>query len=318
MYAFVYMSIVNERYIVSGSRGYPALLAPLDDHPRRLFWQGAHPSSFPKPIAVIGTRNMTAYGAYATDYFVRGLVACGFCIVSGLALGVDGRAHEAALKYGGKTIGVLAGGLDQIQPATHIPLARQIVVSGGTLVSEFPCGTPPLKHRFRRRNRIIAGLSLGVLVVEAGERSGTHITAGFAAEYGRSVFAVSGPITSPYADGIKALVNTGAKLVTTVQDILEDLPSEYTTISAEKTTDRNKEQQRLFADTQQETPKARIIEIIQHSAPIDIDAIINQSTLSLSEVQRLVGELELEGIIQRVGGGQYMPHERQNINEKMH
>jgi len=129
---------------------------------------------------------------------------------------------------------------------------------------------------------------------------------------------VSGPITSPYADGIKALVNTGAKLVTTVQDILEDLPSEYTTISAEKTTDRNKEQQSLFADTQQETPKARIIEIIQHSAPIDIDAIINQSTLSLSEVQRLVGELELEGIIQRVGGGQYMPHERQNINEKMH
>ncbi|HAV15326.1 MAG TPA: DNA-protecting protein DprA [Candidatus Pacebacteria bacterium] len=300
------MLVANEWYVASGSREYPALLVPLNDHPRRLFWQGAHPSSFPKPIAVIGTRNMTAYGAYATDYFVRGLIACGFCIVSGLALGVDGRAHEAALKYGGKTIGVLAGGLNQIQPATHIPLAQKIISFGGTLVSEFPRGTPPLKHRFRRRNRIIAGLSLGVLVIEAGERSGTHITAGFAAEYGRSVFAVSGPITSPYADGIKALVNTGAKLVTTVQDILEDLPVEYTTISAEKTADQNREQQRLFTGTQQANPKARIVEIIQQSTLIDIDAIVEQSTLSLSEVQRFVGELELEGIIDRVSGGQYM------------
>ena len=203
--------------------GYPQLLLPLDDRPAKLFFRGSGVQPNDKCIAVVGTRRMTAYGKSATKSFVRDLVLAGFTIVSGLAAGVDGEAHQTALDFEGKTIAIMPSGLDVITPIEHTNLAASIIKAGSTLYSEYNPHQQAAKFHFHVRNRIIAGISMGVLVIEAGERSGTAITVGHAGRYGRPVFAVPGPWTNPYSEGTKAMVNMGAKLVTNIQDILEEL-----------------------------------------------------------------------------------------------
>lgn len=176
-----------------------------------------------KTIAVVGTRRITKYGEEVTKRLVTDLVAHGYTIVSGMAIGVDTTAHRAAIDAGGKTIAVLGSGIDIISPAVNARLYWEIANGHGAVVSEIPPGRTTDKKRFVTRNRIISGLSLGVVVIEGSEHSGTLITANYAAQQGRDVFAVPGPITSPYSRAAGILLKNGAKLVESADDILEEL-----------------------------------------------------------------------------------------------
>ena len=202
---------------------YPALLAELGDAPPLLFVAG-DPALLERPqLAIVGSRRASRPGLECAARFARELAGGGFVVTSGLALGIDGAAHEAALRVGGRTIGVLGSGLHQLYPARHRSLAERMRAEGGALVSELPLDAPPLPANFPRRNRIISGLSLGVLVIEASPSSGSLITARLAAEQGREVFAVPGSIQHPGARGCHQLIRDGASLVETVEDILQQL-----------------------------------------------------------------------------------------------
>ena len=210
------------RSITIEDKDYPKLLKETDYPPFILFVKGSIEVLNQPGLTVIGTRKMTEYGRRATSRFVSGL-AKKLVIVSGLARGVDGWAHRVCLGNQGKTVAVLGHGLERIYPAEHRGLAQEIVYSGGALVSEYPLDYPISKANFPQRDRLLGGLSLGTLVIEGGQKSGTKITAGFAADYGREVFCVPGPIDSPASAGPAELIQQGAKLVTKVEDILEEL-----------------------------------------------------------------------------------------------
>jgi len=202
---------------------YPKLLSHISSAPSSLFVVGDYRVLSKKSVTVIGSRKMTEYGKRVTEKFVRGLVDQDLVIVSGLARGIDGMAHRVCLENGGKTVAVLGHGMDRIYPAEHRGLAKQIVVNGGCLVTEFPYGYQIERKNFIMRNRIMAGLSLGTLVVEGAKKSGTKVTATMAADYSREVFCVPGPIESRMSEGPAELIQEGAKLVTKVEDILEEL-----------------------------------------------------------------------------------------------
>ncbi len=206
---------------------YPKLLKEISDPPFLLYIRGKNtgePINLDKTIAVVGTRNITPYGQEVTRKLVTGLVAHGFTIVSGMAYGVDAVAHQAAIDAGGKTIAVLGCGIDIIAPPSNATLYRAIGEEGhGAIVSEMPLTQRPGKGLFVARNRIISGLSMGVVVIEGTDSSGALITARNAGEQGREVFAVPGPITSLYSKGPARLIKQGAKLVERVEDILEEL-----------------------------------------------------------------------------------------------
>lgn len=211
------------RSITIEDKSYPKLLKETDYAPFILFVNGAIDVLKQPSLTVIGTRKMTEYGRQATGRLVADLVKRNLLIVSGLARGVDGWAHRVCLGNHGKTIAVLGHGLERVYPPEHRGLAEEIVKSGGALVSEYPLDYPLAKTNFPQRDRLLAGLSLGTLVIEGGQKSGTKITAGFAADYGREVFCVPGPIDSPTSVGPAELIQNGAKLVTKVEDILEEL-----------------------------------------------------------------------------------------------
>ncbi|WP_047290176.1 DNA-processing protein DprA [Pseudomonas protegens] len=203
--------------------GYPALLAQLEDAPPLLFVAG-DPSILERPqLAMVGSRRASRPGLDTAGAFSRSLARAGFVITSGLALGIDGAAHQAALEVGGRTVGVLGTGLENFYPQRHRALARAMIDQGSAVVSEFPLDTPARAEHFPRRNRIISGLSLGVLVVEASVASGSLITARLAAEQGREVYAIPGSIHHPGARGCHQLIRDGAVLVESVQHILETL-----------------------------------------------------------------------------------------------
>lgn len=211
------------RVIKLGETEYPYLLAQIADPPKRLYVKGKLLPQDRRAVAVVGTRTPTEYGRKITRQLVAGLVKAGLTIVSGLARGIDGEAQRAAIGSGGRTIAVLAHGLDMIYPPEHSKLAQEIV-QHGALVTELAVGRKIDKANFVLRNRIISGLSLGVVVIEGKSRSGTKITARLAAEQGREVFAVPGPVHSLMSQAPMELIQTGAKLVTKVEDILEELP----------------------------------------------------------------------------------------------
>ncbi|KPD27894.1 MULTISPECIES: DNA-processing protein DprA [Pseudomonas aeruginosa group] len=202
---------------------YPALLGEVSDAPPLLFVEGA-PTALERPqLAMVGSRRASPAGLGSARSFARSLARGGFAITSGLALGIDGAAHEGALEVGGVTLAVLGTGLRTLYPRRHAALARRIVEGGGALVSELPLDSPPLPANFPRRNRIISGLSLGVLVVEASPASGSLITARLAAEQGREVYAIPGSIHHPGARGCHQLIRDGALLVESVEHVLEAL-----------------------------------------------------------------------------------------------
>ncbi|WP_350615044.1 DNA-processing protein DprA [Pseudomonas sp. HY7a-MNA-CIBAN-0227] len=256
---------------------YPALLAELDDAPPLLFVAG-DPGILEKPqLAMVGSRRASRPGMDTAAAFSRSLASAGFVITSGLALGIDGAAHQAALDVGGHTIGVLGTGLENFYPQRHRRLAEAMIAQGSAVVSEFPLDAPPQAGNFPRRNRIISGLSLGVLVVEAGMASGSLITARLAAEQGREVYAIPGSIHHPGAKGCHQLIRDGATLVETVEHILEGLRG-WQALSRPAP-----------------IPVVHPLVALLHAAPHTSEALAIASGLALSRVLATLTELELEG-----------------------
>jgi DNA processing protein len=206
---------------------YPYLLREIADPPITLYVKGDWQACFDAPcVAVVGSRKCSTYGENASEMLARDLAANGVCVVSGLARGIDTAAHRGAIAAKGKTIAVLGTGIDAVYPKENVKLAGQILDAGGAIVSQFPLNTPPLRDNFPYRNRIISGLSLGVLLVEASERSGSLITARLAMEQNREVLAVPGNITSKNSFGTNYLIKSGAKLIQQWQDVVAELPAE--------------------------------------------------------------------------------------------
>lgn len=212
------------RVLTTAMAEYPPGLREIHDPPPVLYCRGDVVPADERAIAIVGTRRATRYGLRQTELLTRGLAAAGVTIVSGLARGVDGTAHRVAVETGGRTLAVLAGGLSRIYPPEHAGLADRVAAQGA-LLAEAPPPMPPMSGSFPQRNRIVSGLSLGVLVIEAAERSGALITARHAAEQGRDVFALPGPIDSVASGGCHRLIQEGAKLVTSVDDVLEEIES---------------------------------------------------------------------------------------------
>lgn len=262
---------------------YPGLLAELPDAPPLLFVAG-DPTLLERPqLAMVGSRRASRPGLDTAQSFARSLAAGGFVITSGLALGIDGAAHQGALDVAGKTIAVLGTGLQCLYPARHKQLAADIIEHGGALVSELPLDSPPQASNFPRRNRIISGLSLGVLVVEASPSSGSLITAHLAAEQGREVYAIPGSIHHPGARGCHQLIRDGAVLVESIEHILEALRGwQAQTPAAQEPAPR--------------APKHPLLDLL-HAAPHSSEALAAASGWALPEVLAALTELELFGRI---------------------
>lgn len=275
---------------------YPALLREIADPPMLLFVSGNVDALSMPQMAIVGARHASLVGTQNAEKFASQLATSGYAITSGLALGVDGAAHRGALRVGGVTIGVAGTGLNHVYPRSHHTLWEEVLNHNGAILSEFPRDTPPLAHHFPRRNRIIAGLSLGVLVVEAALKSGSLITARLAAEAGRDVFALPGSIHHPLAKGCHHLIRQGAKLVETYEDILEEL-------GALNATPRPKHSG-ASAKTKPSLPRSHqavLRQIDYFVTPIDV--ITLRAQLTTGEVSSILLSLELNGYIQSIPGG---------------
>ena len=273
---------------------YPAALKETDDPPPVLYARGDISAAHDWAVAVVGTRRPTPYGRQVAEEMSYQLAANRICVVSGLARGVDAIAHPAALQAGGKTVAVMACGLDMVYPPEHAKLAREIAENGAVL-SEQPLGTQPRGDYFPRRNRILSGLSLGVLVIEGDVKSGAMITARMALEQNREVFAVPGSIFSPQSRGTNDLIQkSGAKLVLNVSDILEEL--NLTAVPQQM------ELQEALPATDTEADLMRHIS----KEPIHIDEVCRESGLPASTVSSLLAMMELKGLIREVGARAYV------------
>ncbi len=279
--ALAWLEAPRQQLLMWDDGAYPALLAELSDAPPFLFVAG-DPGLLERPqLAMVGSRRASAPGLDTAYAFARSLAAGGFVITSGLALGIDGAAHRGALAAPGQTVAVLGTGLSQLYPSRHARLAAEIVEQGGALVSELPLDCPPQASNFPRRNRLISGLSLGVLVVEASPSSGSLITARLAAEQGREVFAIPGSIHHPGARGCHELIRDGATLVQNIEDILEALqPWQRLPVNAP----------RPLA----QAPGHPLLELLQ-AAPCSSEALAVASGMPLPEVLAALTELELDG-----------------------
>ena len=278
---------------------YPAMLRTISDPPPVLFVAG-DPACLSQPqLAMVGSRNPTAGGCEHAQAFAADLVRAGLVITSGLALGIDAAAHRGALAAEGKTVAVTGNGLDSIYPARNKSLAGEIA-RHGAIVSEFPPGTPPLAANFPRRNRIISGLSVGTLVIEAAIRSGSLITARLAAEQGREVFALPGSIHNPMAKGCHHLIRDGASLVETSADIIEELASLLGALDS--AWDRPYHENEAKPDKD-----AQIHPLFAHLGydPVDIDTLVERSGLTAEQVSAMLSALELHGSIEALPGGRY-------------
>ncbi len=271
---------------------YPPALKEIHNAPRTLYVRGTLPARDALALAVVGTRTPSAYGKQITPGIVRELVRHGATIVSGLALGIDGIAHEATLASGGVTVAVLGSGIDDasIYPPSHKTLARRILESGGALISEYAPGTTPERFHFPERNRIIAGLSRGVLIIEAKEKSGALITATLALKENRDVFAVPGPITSEHSRGPNRLLREGAKAVLDAYDILE----EYGIYTAADTTNE-----------QALSENERAILKLLADGPRFADELSAATGRAPAELTTTLVALELAGRIINLGGGRF-------------
>ncbi len=277
-----------------GDPDYPPLLLQTADPPLLLYVQGAPALLAAPSVAVVGSRNPTAQGADNARAFAAALSAQGLVVVSGLALGIDGAAHAGALEGGVGTLAVVGTGLDRVYPARHRELAHRIAAAGerGALVSEYAPGTPALPAHFPQRNRIIAGLTLGTLVVEAALRSGSLITARLAAEAGRDVFAVPGSIHAPQSRGCHALIQQGAQLVQSAADIIDAL-------HLARASSRPPESAPASAGAGDP-----ILEALGHD-PVTLDALIARTGWPAHELAARLLELELKGLAARLPGGLY-------------
>ncbi len=275
---------------------YPSLLKEIPDPPPLLFVRG-HPEVLSLPqLAIVGSRNPSAGGRQIAQEYARQLAQTGLTITSGLALGIDSASHEGALQEG-FTVAVAGTGPDRIYPARHRELAHRIVEQGA-IISEFPLGTPPLAGNFPRRNRIISGLSLGTLVVEAALKSGSLISARLASEQGREVFAIPGSIHNPLSRGCHALIRQGAKLVENITDILEEL-GPLASLALEGIAQELKAADQVNADSA--NTQDPVIEKMGFE-PISIDVLVERCGLTPEKVSSMLLSLELQGRVTSTGG----------------
>ena len=285
---------------------YPELLKQIHSPPPVLYLRGTLIPTDAAAVAIVGTRSATPYGLAQARRFGEDLVRCGITVVSGLAEGIDAAGHEGALSAGGRTIAVVGHGLSTIFPSRHRPLAERVAQSG-CLLSEFPMGMPPNKENFPRRNRVISGLSLGVLVVEAPVRSGALITAREAMEQGREVFAVPGPVSSRQSQGTHELIKDGAKLVCEVQDILEELAPQLRemirpstdSVRPELAEGRTEETQFPFGLSDEES---EVFEAVPVGNGTSLDEIARDTTLQPARLMSLLTSLELKGLVKQEPG----------------
>ena len=266
-------------------RGYPPLLAELHDPPERLHIRGGEIELLTRPaVAVVGARSCSPYGREVARSLARELAAAGLVVISGLARGIDGEAHRGALDAGGPTLAVLGCGIDRDYPRAHADLARRIAESGA-IVSEYPPGVEPAPWRFPARNRIIAGLALATVVVEARERSGALITADFALELGRDVFAVPGEITSALSSGTNGLIRQGAAPLLSSADLFEALGIEFA-----------RPQRPLVSP-----PAGTVLDLVVET-PRSADELVRVAGLPSSEISAALVELELAGLVSMSDG----------------
>lgn len=274
---------------------YPKLLKEIYDSPAILYTKGNFKEADEFALAVVGTRKVSSYGQQVTPQITRDLAHAGITIVSGMATGIDSLSHKASLEGGGRTIAVIGSGIDResIYPSLNRKLAREIT-SNGVLISEYPIGTLPLRGHFPSRNRIISGLGLGVLVIEAPETSGALITVESALEQNRQVFAIPGNIYAQNSLGTNNLIKMGAKLVTSANDILEEL---NLTLAADYA--KAKE---IIADTQEEE------ELLKHLSgePIHIDKLVESTPLDINSVNSTLAMMEMKGKVRNLGGMNYV------------
>ncbi len=283
------------RVTTGNDAGYPQRLKEIYDYPPLLYIRGTLLPEDDLSVGVVGTRRASAYGKQATEEIVTGLAQNRITIVSGLARGIDAVAHRTALAAGGRTVAITGCGLDMVYPSDHVDLARKIMEQGA-LVTEFPLGTRPKAEHFPQRNRIISGLSLGVIVVEAGDSSGALNTAQLALEQNREVFAVPGSIFSPASRGTNRLIQDGAKLVRNAEDVMEEL-------NLHMAVDRQIEMKEILGPANE--VEAGLLACLSKEA-VHIDDICRSTGLPIAAVAGALAMLELRGIIRQVGTMSYI------------
>jgi DNA processing protein len=290
---------------------YPALLREIPDPPITLYVNGNWQACLDAPcVAVVGSRKCSTYGENASLMLARDLAERGICIVSGLARGIDSAAHRGAIQAGGRTIAVLGTGIDGAYPKENARLTAEILEKGGAVVSQFPLGTPPLRDNFPYRNRIISGLSLGVLLIEASERSGSLITARLAMEQNREVFAVPGNITSKNSFGTNFLIKDGAKLVQQWQDVVTELPTDISSailppvIENENGNSKRASQLPLLPADLSESEK-KIYRLLSPDEPTHFDTLIESGPFSVGDLSTALLGLEIRELIRALPGKCY-------------
>ena len=278
---------------------YPQQLKEIPDPPLCLYAKGILNCEFSKSIGVVGTRRITYYGREMTESLVSSLANADFTIVSGLAYGVDAAAHKATVNSNGRTIAVLGGGLARLHPQDHLQLARDIIDKGGAVVSEFPMEFPPNKKTFPMRNRIISGLCSGLLVIEAGVKSGSLITANFALNQGRTVYAVPGNANSPLSRGCNKLIREGAKLTETLEDIIQELEflPGFNNLGDFKKTGQEQ-------SIQLNEIENKVVTVIKNEDK-SLDQIAVETSLPLGVLLLNIQNLELKKVIKQLPGKRY-------------
>ena len=288
---------------------YPAMLRETDDPPPVLYVKGDWQACFEQPcVGVVGSRQCSTYGENASEMLARDLASRGITIVSGLARGIDAAAHIGAVRGQGRTIAVMGTGIDNVYPRENNGLVREILANGGCLITQFPLGTPPIAENFPYRNRIISGLSYGVLIVEANERSGSLITARLAAEQNREVMAVPGNITSGNSFGTNYIIKSGAKLVQQWQDVVAELPSEIAASILPPKVDEEKRddnKQKSLAPADLNDNERKIWELLAADDATHIDVLLETSKLSFGDLNNALVSLDIRDLIRVLPGKNY-------------
>jgi DNA processing protein len=291
------------KILIRDDAEYPPQLKELPDAPLCLYVRGNAALLSEKSIAIVGSRRITLYGKRMAQHLAASAIYAGWPIISGLAFGVDAAAHNAVLDAGGKTVAVLGGGLARLFPQEHVPLAKRIIMSNGAVISEFPMEFPPNKRSFPMRNRIISGLSLGTIVVEAGTSSGALITAKFALDQNRLVFAVPGEADNPQARGCNQLIKDGAKLVETIDDVLEEfefLPG-MERKCADEAIKNGKEEKKTSFDLKFDEDELKILSLLSEGEK-NADVLSFESGISAGKLMALLSRMEMKRLINQAPG----------------
>lgn len=289
--------------VTRGCPGFPRLLREIPDPPVALSFLGRLPDDGAVPIAIVGSRRASAYGRNQAGRLAGDLAKAGATVVSGGARGIDTAAHEAALESGGRTIVVAGAGLGHPYPRENAALFEEIVARGGAIVSELACDEAPRAFHFPRRNRVLAGLSIGTIVVEATQKSGSLITSRLASEQGREVFAVPGPVTSPGSAGPHALIQDGAKLVAKLADVVVELPPPWQEKLAVATESDVEGDAANLVDLQPD--EERVLGLLDPAEPVQLDILADRIPIGIARLQVALFGLELRGAVEQLPGRYY-------------